>query len=1325
MSDLANADARLHDDRDREITELRSRLAALEQSCIARQNALSNVIANIRASLDLDEIFRSTTEEVRQFLEADRVGIFRLFPESHNTEGEFIAENVAPGYDSALAAKVRDRCFGGDFAQDYVRGRVQAVGDIYNAGLSDCHLEILSRFQVRANLVVPLTKDRELWGLLCVHQCRSPRSWRESEVEFARQVALHLDVAILQAEMLARLRQQNQQQLQRIAANVPGVIYKFRIDADGSMSFPYFSPGNESFSELSPSEIERDAAYLIDRIHPEDRSQFDESIAQSAQTLQTWEWEGRMTLPSGTVRWMEARACPQRQTDGAIVWYGWFNDCTDQKAIEEERNILAAIVENSSDFIGISDLNGNPIYLNPAGCRMMGLSPDEDIARRHISEYFTAESYRQIQQQGFSIASQTGRWRADLQFRHFQTGEAIPIDYNLFEVVHPQTGRPLGLATITRDMTEYKRVERELQAAKDFLQLVIDTLPHLVFWKDRNSVYSGCNRRFARLAGLRNAQEIVGKTDYDLPWTAEETEWYRQYDRQVMDANQPQLHIIETQTLVDGRQIWIDTSKIPLHDEEGNVIGILGTYEDITERKRAEEELHQSRQLLRSVIDSIPQLVIWKDRNSVFLGGNQRIAAQAGLESVEELVGKTDYEMPWRDLADWYIACDRRVMDTNIAEFRITETLPQSDGSLSYIETNKIPLRDAEGNAIGLVATAEDITERKQAEEALQRALADLSAIIDNLADGLLVVDTEGRITRFNPALRSMFGVAEANLRDRTCLECGLSEVALLVERVQTTPSEQVLTAEIPLSGQHVGQALAKNVFKDAPEDENPWIGSVVLIRDVTVEKEVDRMKTDFISTVSHELRTPLTSVLGFAAIIQEKLEERVFPLLPEGDRKIQKHLRRVRQNLDIIISEAERLTALINDVLDIAKMEAGKVEWKMAPLSVEELLDRALAATSSLLDEKNLQIQREVEPDLPEIQGDRDRLIQVVINLLSNAIKFTDEGAVTCRVQRRGNEIYLSIRDTGIGIAPEDIDKVFDKFKQVGETLTDKPKGTGLGLPICQQIVEHHGGRIWVESQLGEGSTFAFALPVRDALESPTSDKQPQIDIAPLMHQLREHVTPASDTDTGKSRKTILVVDDDDHVRELLRQSLETQGYQVKQASDGVEAIKQVKRSRPDLIVLDVMMPYIDGFDVAAVLKNEPQTMGIPILVLSIVEDRERGFRVGVDRYLTKPIDRQGLLQEVGSLLSEGSSRKKVLVVDRDASTLKILTEVLEAQGYSVAEAATDRDCIDKALSLKPDIIAIDSGFSKQHDIVKTLRFEKGLENVLFVLLGDQNESM
>ncbi len=469
--------------------------------------------------------------------------------------------------------------------------------------------------------------------------------------------------------------------------------------------------------------------------------------------------------------------------------------------------------------------------------------------------------------------------------------------------------------------------------------------------------------------------------------------------------------------------------------------------------------------------------------------------------------------------------------------------------------------------------------------------------------------------------------------------------------------------------------------------------------------EEADAAKSSFLSTVSHELRTPLTSVLGFAKIIQRRLEERIFPLVPEDDKKIAQTKKQVSDNLQVVVSEGERLTKLIDDVLDLAKIEAGKFTWNMTKLSVGEVIDRAVAATSSLFEVKKLELVKQIDDNIPVVTGDQDRLIQVVINLLSNAVKFTDAGSIVCRAQVKQGEIVVSVRDSGIGIKPEDQPKVFEKFKQVGDTLTDKPKGTGLGLPISKEIVEYHGGKIWVESELGKGSTFSFSLPLEGGTTAPRS-----IDIESLVRQLRENVAG------HESRpKSVLVVDDDPNIRSLLQQEFVEAGYTVRLAEDGRQALARIREEAPGIVILDVMMPEMNGFDVAAVLKNDPATMDIPIIILSIVEDKERGFRLGVDRYLTKPINTKALFEEVGALLDQGKSHKKVMVVDEDSSTVRTLAEVLEARGYHVVES-NGEEMIPKAMSSKPDIILLSSLLSTTEG-VRALRFEKGLENVVFLI--------
>ena len=403
---------------------------------------------------------------------------------------------------------------------------------------------------------------------------------------------------------------------------------------------------------------------------------------------------------------------------------------------------------------------------------------------------------------------------------------------------------------------------------------------------------------------------------------------------------------------------------------------------------------------------------------------------------------------------------------------------------------------------------------------------------------------------------------------------------------------------------------------------------SVWIYQDITKEKEVDMMKTDFISTVSHELRTPLTSILGFANIISKKFKDSVYPALNLEDKKIKKTADQIESNLGIIISEGQRLTSLINDVLDIAKMEAGKIEWKDERFTARYAVEHAVSATSSLFQEKKLGIVIDIEEGIPDIYADKDRFIQVIINLLSNAVKFTSYGDVTVGAKSFRDSVLISVSDKGTGISKENLTKIFEKFKQVGDTLTDKPKGTGLGLPICKQIVEHYGGKIWAESTEGKGSTFYFTAPLY-------AEKAGAAHIKDFIEQLKNSAPPA--LDYGGASKNILIVDDDESIRKLLKQELEYAGYIAEEAAEGLDALNKIKHKKYDLIILDVMMPGLSGFDVARVLKNNPDTADIPIIILSVVEDKETGFKIGVERYLIKGVEYPQLLNEVEGLLNKG----------------------------------------------------------------------------------------
>jgi signal transduction histidine kinase len=242
--------------------------------------------------------------------------------------------------------------------------------------------------------------------------------------------------------------------------------------------------------------------------------------------------------------------------------------------------------------------------------------------------------------------------------------------------------------------------------------------------------------------------------------------------------------------------------------------------------------------------------------------------------------------------------------------------------------------------------------------------------------------------------------------------------------------------------------------------------------------QELSEVKSNFLSTVSHELRTPLTSIMGFTKLIQKKFGQEILPKVASSDEKTQELSRKVAENIGLVLRESERLSRLLDDLLDLSKIEAGKVEWHMGNVRMRDVINLAINTSYPLIQAKGLSVESRYSGSECIVYGDRDRLLQVVTNLLSNAVKFTERGGITCTEETSGGTVKVSVTDTGIGIAPEDMPMLFRRFIRLSDTLADKPKGTGLGLSICKEIVEHHGGKIWAESQPGKGSTFCFTLP-------------------------------------------------------------------------------------------------------------------------------------------------------------------------------------------------------------------------------------------------------
>jgi signal transduction histidine kinase/CheY-like chemotaxis protein len=459
------------------------------------------------------------------------------------------------------------------------------------------------------------------------------------------------------------------------------------------------------------------------------------------------------------------------------------------------------------------------------------------------------------------------------------------------------------------------------------------------------------------------------------------------------------------------------------------------------------------------------------------------------------------------------------------------------------------------------------------------------------------------------------------------------------------------------------------------------------------------RHKSEFLASMSHELRTPLNAIIGFSEVLLERLF---------GDLTAKQG-----EYLLDILESGRHLLSLINDILDLSKVEAGHMELDAASFSLPEALENGLTMVRERANRHGIALSLEVDPALDVIEADERKIKQVVFNLLSNAVKFTpDGGRVGITVGLNDGEVRITVWDTGIGIAPEDQRRIFEEFQQVGGIYADKPEGTGLGLALAKQFVELHGGRMWVESALDQGSRFTFTLPIRIT---------PRSEVAPM---------PAKRTaaDSAHEGPLVLVVEDDPPAAELLRLYLEGAGYRVEGAWDGEEGFDKARKFHPALITLDLLLPKLDGWDLLVRLKGEPETQEIPVVIVSIVEERGKGFALGATDYLVKPVSREELvnaLQRVG-LLRRPRETVTILAIDDDPMALELVDAILSREGFQVRKAYGGEEGVAAARREIPALIILDllmpemDGFTA----VERLRADPTTATIPIVILTNKHLS-
>ena len=737
-----------------------------------------------------------------------------------------------------------------------------------------------------------------------------------------------------------------------------------------------------------------------------------------------------------------------------------------------------------------------------------------------------------------------------------------------------------------RDISDRKQAEKSLQESQQFIQTVIDTVPLPLFWKDRLSVFLGCNQQFARILGASSSKEIVGKTDFDLSPTEEESSAYQADDRGVMESGQAKLGIEEMLTKSSGEQIWLETHKAPLRDWSGDVIGLVGMFQDITDRKQAELRLQQQSKQ-EHLLASITQRM----RSSLELAEILR----ATVEEVYQVL-HADRVLIYRVFPNGTGSAIAESVSPNwpkILDMIFSEEIFPQENYERYVQGRIYTLSDREAENQSVSPCLIDFLKEIQV-----RAKVVAPIIQNQTLWGLLIAHQCDRPRQWQEC--------EINLLQQTANQLAIAiQQASLFERSQTELAERQ-RAEARLTETNAQLAIANEELARST-----------------------RLKDEFLANMSHELRTPLNAILG----LTEALQEEIFGSVNE----------RQCQALQTVERSSSHLLELIDDILDVAKIEAGQIELDCTLTSIGRLCQSSMAFIKQQAFQKRIQLDIQLQLNLPDLLVDERRIRQVLINLLNNAVKFTlSGGSIILKVTQLFCDYYSSdpsqqcfvhvqVIDTGIGISPENINKLFQPFIQIDNALNRQYTGTGLGLALVKRIVELHGGDVTLTSELGVGSCFTIKLPCNLPLntsEIPVNDKlasTPKIESL-----LNEEISSQS--------HLILLAEDNEANISTVSSYLQAKGYRILLAKNGQEAVDLATNHHPDLILMDIQMPIMDGLEVTKTIRLDPNLVDIPIIALTALAmkgDRDRCLQAGATDYLTKPVRLKALVQIIQTLLA------------------------------------------------------------------------------------------
>ncbi len=762
---------------------------------------------------------------------------------------------------------------------------------------------------------------------------------------------------------------------------------------------------------------------------------------------------------------------------------------------------------------------------------------------------------------------------------------------------------------------------------------------------------------------------------------------------------------------------------------------ISGLREEVYNRERMNADLEYQNMLLDGLMDAIPDNIYFKDLEGRYLRINRAKALSSGLKSPLDAVGKTDYDYFLEEHARSSYEVESRIIETGKPLIDHEEKLVWPNGRITWVSTTKVPLKRADGKVIGTLGISRDITNHVEISQTLQLERDRLRTLIDHLPDFVFIKDAEARFVTVNRALYELYGChSEAEVIGKTDFDFSSPENS---ERYYRDDMEVIRTGKM-LTG--------RDELAISAEGETHWllttkvplraldgrvVGLVGIARDITQRKLAEqelthakeaaevanRAKSEFLANMSHEIRTPMNAIIGMTELVLDT------PLQHQQ-----------KDYLETVLSSAESLMGIINDILDFSKIESGRLEIENYPVDLREWLGDSIKPLALRAHAKKLELAYHVSPAVPQfVRTDGLRLRQIIVNLLGNAIKFTRYGEVVLDVQflksdsipdsngQSLDRIHLQVSDTGIGIAPEQQKRVFEAFEQEDMSTTRTYGGTGLGLAISSRLTQLMGGKIWVESVPGEGSTFHVIVPIGPV--RPEEITRTRLDVSAL---------------TGVR---IMIVDDNATNRKILEEMCLNWRMRPTVVSGANEALTELKAAQSrqesyDLIITDASMPEVDGFTLAEEIQKDPSFEGMLVMMLSSLDrqmDIKRCNDMGIRSYLTKPIKQSDLFDAIANVLDLSVKRidaakddtvdipairpLKILLAEDSLANRKLAIGLLSRWGHQIDVAVNGEEAVHAIVQKRYDVVLMDVQMPEMDGLTATraIRRREATGNIPF----------